>query len=375
MKIGILTLPLHTNYGGILQAYALKSRLENMGHEVWLINTNFNKKSTWKSLKEKVKNLIKPNPKSIEKEKINKLKNQSYLTFTKPFIVQNFKNITKTFSNPKTISKEIIIYNFDAYIVGSDQIWNPKYFKHIEIAFFSFIETSYPLRISYAPSFGGDIWKFSPEKEKICTDLIKKFNAISVREESAIQLCEKNLGVKPKWVLDPTMLLNIEDYKIFLKNDSTQLRGGLFNYILDKTDEKSKIVDIVATAFDIKPYELETIEKNRQIPLEWGTKATVEKWIENFYISDHIVTDSFHGTVFSILFNKPFFAIINKNRGAARFESLLNAFNLNDRLLGSLEDLTESKLKKKIDWPSVNQILDQKRKESYSFLNDNLLKK
>lgn len=375
MKIGILTLPLHTNYGGILQAYALKTSIEKLGHEVLIIDTDFKKKSILKTLKEKIKNLIKKDKKVIEKEKINKLKNHSYLTYTKPFIDQKIKHITKTFSNPRRMGKEIIKYNFEAFVVGSDQIWNPKYFSNIEIAFFSFIISGNPLRISYAPSFGGDSWKFSPEKEKICQDLIIKFDAISVREKSSVQICETHLGVKAKWVLDPTMLLNSDEYINLLPKNPNPSKGNLFTYILDKTEEKAKMVGLLASAFKLQPYELETIESEKPIPLEWGTKASVETWVENFYRSEFILTDSFHGTVFSILFNKPFFAIINRNRGAARFESLLGAFNLTDRLLESFEDLTDKKIEKKIDWISINQILDQKRKESFSFLAESLNKK
>lgn len=376
MKIGILTLPLHTNYGGILQAYALKTFLEKMGHEVHLIDTNFKKKSPWRIIKDTIKNLIKKNPKAIENDKINKLKHQSYLTFTKPFIDQNIKNITKTFTNPKTMGKEIKKYNFDAYIVGSDQIWNPKYFKHIEIAFFSFISTGNPLRISYAPSFGSDVWKFSPEKEKICRELIRKFDAISVRENSAIKLCENHLGVEAHWVLDPTMLLLPTEYAQLLTGKKTLAKkGNLFTYILDKAEDKTKIINAVSETFKLQAYQLDSVESKVPIPLEWSTKATVEEWIENFHKAEFIVTDSFHGTVFSILFNKPFFAVINFKRGATRFESLLKAFDLSDRMLSSYKELTESKLKNTIDWTSVNQILDQKRKESYSFLFESLNKR
>lgn len=374
MKIGILTLPLHTNYGGILQAYALKTSLEKLGHEVLLIDTDFKKKSKLRVLKEKIKNVIKKNPVITENIKINKIKYKTFLTYIKPFIIKNIKNITSTFTNPKTIEKEIKIYNFDAYIVGSDQIWNPKYFNHIDIAFFSFIQSGNPLRISYAPSFGGDTWGFSQEKEKICKDLIKKFNAVSVREDSGVELCQKYLDTNATWVLDPTLLLYPEDYLKIVPKSQIKKIQTLFIYILDKTVDKNNIVTAVSNYFNLTPHELDFEEYEQPIPIECCTKATVEDWIRNFYEAEFIVTDSFHGTVFSILFNKPFYSIINIKRGATRFQSLLKSFNLEDRMLSSFEDLNNSNLNREIDWESVNKILEDKRKISNSFLSKALIK-
>lgn len=374
MKIGILTLPLHTNYGGILQAYALFKVLEKMGHDVYLIDTRFKKDSTWKTLKKQIKSFFKNNPQSKKTAYLNKIKNQSYLTYTKPFIDKYLPKTTETFDNPKTMGKKIGKYNFEALIVGSDQIWNPKYYKNIEIAFFSFLDDSNLIRISYAPSFGGDVWKYSAEKEKICKDLIQKFNSVSVREDSGVLLCEKHLGIKPTWVLDPTMLLSENDYIELISNSGLTKNGNLFTYILDKTDDKNNIINSVANRFKLIPQELDFMEWEESIPLEWSTKATVEDWISKFYEAEFIVTDSFHGTVFSILFNKPFFSIINVDRGATRFQSLLKSFNLEDRMLSSYEDLTESVLEKEINWKAVHQNLAERRRISFSFLSEGLKK-
>lgn len=372
MKIGILTLPLHTNYGGILQAYALFHVLEKMGHDVYLIDTRFKKDSKWKSLKKYIKNLVRNDTKSKTTAYLNKIKHQSYLTYTKPFIDKYLVKVTEPFDNPKTMGKKIGKYNFEAYVVGSDQIWNPKYFKNIEIAFFSFLNDKKVIRISYAPSFGGDLWKYSAEKERICKDLVQKFKSVSVREDSGVLLCEKHLGIKASWVLDPTMLLSESDYTQIISTSGIKKNRGLFTYILDKNKDKTSIINSVANRFKLKPHELDFMEWDEPIPLEWSTKATVEDWIRNFYEAEFIVTDSFHGTVFSILFNKPFFSIINEDRGATRFQSLLKSFSLEDRMLSSFEDLKESILEKEINWKAVNQILDERRSLSSSFLSEGL---
>jgi hypothetical protein len=375
MKIGILTLPLHTNYGGILQAYALKTALEKMGHEVYLIDTGFNKNSSWKAFKKFLKGILKKNTKLKAERKFNKIKTKSYFLFTKPFIDKHFPNVTKKFSDPISMGEKILEYNFEAYIVGSDQIWNSKYFKNIEISFFSFVKGDDKLKIAYAPSFGSEIWNYKPNKEKICKELIKKFDAVSVREISAVELCKKFFDIEAQWVLDPTMLLNPEEYVSILPDSMAKPKGNMFTYILDRNEDKDLIIEKISNTLSLNPYELETIDSKEPIPLEWGTKATVEEWIRNFHQAGFIVTDSYHGTVFSILFNKPFFSVINFKRGATRFKSLLNALDLSERLLNSFDDLTDSKMKKNIDWELVNKKLELERKNSQTFLYESLNEK
>lgn len=373
MRIGVLTLPLHNNYGGILQAYAIVKVLEKMGHEVYLIDTRFkNKPSFLKSIKIALKKFLKPNLQKKRSDFSNKVKDKTFKLYIKPFIETQFKNITKAFKNPETIENEIKKYNLNAVVVGSDQIWNPKYYKNIEIAYLSFLNDKNIRKISYAPSFGTDSWTYSPDKEKLCKELIQTFDAVSVREDSGIELCEKYLNTKAKWVLDPTMLLAKKDYLQLIPNSSTSKTKKLFTYVLDKNDDKNKIIQHVKKINNLQEVELETIEGYGDIPLEWGTKSTVENWIKNFHEADFVVTDSFHGTVFSILFNKPFFSVINFKRGATRFHSLLNHLGLENRLLGCFSDLTHEKIEKEINWTEVNRKLEEFKKESLHFLSNSL---
>lgn len=373
MRIGILTLPLHNNYGGILQAYALVRALENMGHEVYLIDTRFKKKTTFlKSLKATIKQLVKPNPNKKKVDFSQEIRDKTFKLYIKQFIDNQFKHITEPFVNPSTMGKEIKKYKLNAVIVGSDQIWNPKYYKHIEIAYCSFLDDKNVLKISYAPSFGVDTWKYSPEQEKVCKDLIQKFDAVSVRENTGAELCEKHFDIKATWVLDPTMLLATKEYMQLIPKSSNLQTGKLFTYVLDKNEDKNMIISHVMKIKNLQEVELETIEGYGDIPLEWGTKSTVENWIRNFNEADFVVTDSFHGTVFSILFNKPFFSVINFKRGATRFHSLLNHLGLEDRLLGSFSDLSNEKIEKDINWSEVNHKLEIFKEESLDFLSNSL---
>lgn len=373
MKIGILTLPLHTNYGGILQAYALKKVLESKGHEVWLIDTKFNKVPPKKVFTRFLKTFLHRIQGKTSILFPLRLRNKAYRTYTKPFIDKHIVKITKKFDDPNKIGLEIKTYNFDAYVVGSDQIWNPKYFPNIEIAFFSFLNGKDEIKISYAPSFGADTWNYKPEKSILCKELIDKFHAISVREDLGQDFCLEFFGKKAELVLDPTLLLTRDHYiSLIEQRKSTYKKGGLFTYVLDLNEEKRKIINDVSSFHNLTPYQLEIIEGHENTPLEWRTKAEVEDWIINFHNADFIVTDSFHGTVFSILFNKPFFSLINYDRGGVRFKSILKQFDLLGRMIGAYTELNESVLSNQINWEKVNNTLEEKRNKSSIFLENAL---
>jgi hypothetical protein len=372
MKIAILTLPLHTNYGGILQAYALKTTLEKFGHEVYLLDTNLNTPPVMRAIKKFFLGLFDIPKGSTAERAMNKIKHNTYIQYTKPFIDKHFPNRTEKFPNPSALEAGISKYQFDAFVVGSDQIWNPQYFPQIEVAFFSFLGNKPTLRISYAPSFGNNAWSYKPEKASLVQQLIKKFNSVSVREESGVALCSEHLGVEAKWVLDPTMLLLPNDYVNILPATTRKEKGEMFTYILDRNETKRKFIQTVVDKVNLKPYELDFKESSVPIPLEWGTKAKVEDWIYNFHTASFVITDSFHGTVFSILFNKPFLSIANKRRGVARFESLLGMFGLSNRLVDVEKEISKEVLNSKIDWVSVNSILNEKREKSLSYLKESL---
>lgn len=373
MRIAVLTLSLHTNYGGIVQAYALVTVLQKMGHEAWLIDSHFHKASylrqKWRRIKE-LKDRI--TGKQTIAYPPKRLKSAAFQQYMKPFIDKNLPRITKTFVSLDTAGEKIQAYGFDAYVVGSDQIWNPRFFPKIEAAFFSFLGEKNKIRLSYAPSFGTDTWSYTDEQTLRCKALIRLFDGVSVREDQGISFCKEHFDVEACWVLDPAMLLSAKDYEALLPGEVSEEKGDLFTYILDHNEDKQLLVDAVAKSYGYIPFNLDTIEGYENCPLEWRTKETVEQWIRNFKDAKFIITDSFHGCVFSIIFNKPFYVLINYDRGAVRFKSLLNLFNLQDRVLSSKSELSEKAIKNEINWTSVNAILNQKRVESFSYLERSL---
>lgn len=366
MKIGILTLPLHTNYGGILQAYALQTVLERMGHEACLIEEKRKplRLPLWKMPlvygKRIAKNIMgHPFPVFYE-QKINNERNIIQQQ-TDKFINKYIKRkIFEDFSDIKET-------DFDAIVVGSDQVWRPKYFHKIEHAFLDFTDGWNIKRIAYATSFGTDVWEYTMEQTECCKKLIKCFDAVSVREKSGVALCLEYLGVKAEHVLDPTMLLSKQDYiRLFEDAKTSKSKGTLLNYILDDTPEKTALIEMIAKEKKLQPFRVNAVS-NINLPVEKRIAPSVEQWLRSFYDAEFVVTDSFHACVFSILYNKPFIVVGNKERGLSRFNSLLNMFGL-EKLLYTKNFLNLNY--SNIDYSNIYDELNKLREQSLSFLSN-----
>ena len=373
MRIGIISLQLRYNFGGILQAYALQKTLKELGHKVVHIDEHrFVTLGTWYRkypiyLKRAIRKYLFGENLIVKADVAINNTIKTIATHTEPFIDKYIKRIfTKDFSN---IKKE----NFDAFVVGSDQVWRAEYFfSKIENAYLDFAKEWDVRRIAYAASFGTDEWEYNKEQTANCSALLKKFNAVSVRESSATVLCKKKLGADALHVLDPTMLLEKEDYiKLLKETDTVQSNGNLFCYILDESTEKNTIISRISKEKGLTPFYVNSKYNNAEAPLEERIQQPVEKWLRAFYDAEFVITDSFHACVFSIIFNKPFIVYGNKERGYARFESLLTLFALEDRLVSSPDEVNKM-LQTPIDWERVNYIHKQMKEKSLSFLVNNL---
>jgi len=384
MRIAILTLPLHTNYGGIIQNYALQKVLERLGYEATTINFIHSrsvlplKKAPIVYGKRVIKKILGRKDgiilleKKIDHDKIIVERN------VRCFINNHIK-LTHAVSNKEDI-KNLNQHNFDAFIVGSDQIWRPPYaFISIETSFLDFVTDATIKKIAYAISFGTDNIEFSKEQIDSCGKLIESFDAISVREVSAIDIINNKLKWKCKYrpvlTLDPTMLLTSNDY-LSLVNDDTRRKmssvSGLFYYILDGSDYKDKIRQDITSMLNLKSYTVSPKSKDFWDSVEDKVVPPIEDWLYAFSKADFVFTDSFHGCVFSIIFRKPFLVYGNKLRGMARFDTLLNIFHLQDRLIDENSNL-EILLNTPIDWGQIESIINNRKKESINFLFNSLV--
>ena len=355
MNIGILTQPIIANYGCIIQNYALQTILKRNGYDVWTIDYYRFSWLDWliKTVKVLVHKLLGHKVAFVSTPYTNHKIEQPFRSFINTYI-----NLTEP--KKKHIKYSILNkYDFDAIIVGSDQVWRPKYNKRLELMFLSFLKDKKLGRIAYAASFGTDKWEFTAKQTQICAKLAKKFNTISVREKSAISLCANYFNVHAEFVLDPTLLLQKKDYDELCK-DIDRKSGFVFAYILDLSIDKEKYIKDFASKKGL-PYTI--IGSVNSI----SNKVRMEEWLSCFRDASFVITDSFHGTVFSIIYGRDFYVFTNQLRGNSRFKSLLSLFDLEDRIVDPSFVIST-----KIDWDKVNEKLSLERSRSIEWLMESL---
>ncbi len=382
MKICILTQPLNFNYGGILQAYALQKVIREAGH--YVVTDRFGAHQTLSVLERIARFSLHfykrylcgyklYNPYRFLFCSVNMGGEYAKITIhTERFITKYIRciDLFEGKSQPSTS----VASEYDAFVVGSDQVWRWAY-NFIPPYFLSFVQGNATKRISYAASFGLDnIEEFDKSTLLKCREWIALFDAVSVREESGVEICRRDLGVDAEWVLDPAMLLDAEDYLELIKpRHRDQRKKGLMNYILNESRQRDEIIDCVASTLSLTPLNIvpKGVFNRRSKDLNNSVLPSVEEWLLGIRNSEFVVTDSFHGVLFSIIFNTPFIAIENRDRGSARFYSLLKIFGLESRLISSSTQI-DDKLFAPIDWQIINAKASEWRKKSLLFLNSSL---
>lgn len=353
MKIGILTLPLQDNFGGILQASALYRVLQDMGHMPVLLGKKFWRPMSHQLLGSILRNLpghdlggVRSNAKARERHA--------------PFINQTIPNQTGPIYSRDALAKEVKRLGLGAVIVGSDQVWRPDYIEDIDTGSF-FLDFQGDFRkIAYAASFGKSEWT-APHRLADVRRMLADFDAVSLRESSGATLCQTVLErANCVQALDPTLLVDRAFYTEIMAPQTTSA-PYLLNYALDGLPLTQPLLDRVS-AGPAKGCAVKTLT------LDDGND--VPHWVRAFHDASYVVTDSFHGTVFAILFQKPFICIANQERGVDRFTSLLSLFGLENRLVRSPSDL--SAVEAEIDFAAVAPRLAEQRAISASFLDDAL---
>lgn len=370
----IITQQLGANYGGIMQAYALQTVLKNMGFNA-VTNNNPNLKTGKNYL---LAYLSRFAPWNILKSKKIFVTPKLYRIITKntlPFIEKNINTID-LFANSKKYQRNIV-RSFNYFVVGSDQVWRNRY-ANIKQNMFDFVDNDSAVRISYAASFGHDnINEYSDSLKKESKLLLDRFNAVSVREKTGVDICEKEWNINAKHVLDPTMLLDKKAYFSNLSGLKNKKNDSIFEYVLDSTDQTTDMIKKIAKIRSLKINKiLPDTPKSRRDFIDNPDKyamAPVENWLNSINNAEFVITDSFHGCVFSIIFNTPFVVLINESRGLARLKSLLETVGLEDRILSNanLEKLEEI-ADRPINWNDVNKIISKERSRSMKFLEESL---
>ncbi len=372
MKIAILTVPFNNNYGGFLQAFALKTVLQSMGHDVIFLMRERNRMSRYQRVRGFVGWLLGRRSQCYYSNQYHIYKISKN---TRRFVNRYIAPLSKSCYTTESFTRMLRSCDADVFIAGSDQCWRYKFTpSYVDDYFYKGLLGTNKRRISYAASLGTEELEYDDEMRKSCMRCLKEFSAISVREDSALPLLEKYFGVPvgfAKETLDPTLLLTVDKYKELMKGFPPGGSNYLFSYILDETEDKSKLIEKI-----LNKYNLEWIDQKAQTGdiHQLHVIEPVELWLSRIYHSSFVVTDSFHGMVFSIIFNRPFIIYGNKLRGKARIDSILRKFDLQDCYLENSEQLSFIRGIDEFDWNSINKALIRRKEESFKFLKDSLTK-
>lgn len=304
--IGVLGWWYGENYGSMLTYYALNRTLEKMGYSVLMIHENLGYNG-WR---------------------VHWDTNIAPMEFARRVGYHYTEQIH--FEEAGSLNEKC-----QSFMVGSDQLWNPLIGRVNDDLFLDFVEDNKP-RYAYGTSFGNrDIEKFSPEFIEKHTKDLQKFEAISVREEYAVDIAKNIFKVDAIQVVDPVFLLSQSDYGELAKTATYKAEGRyLAAFILDPNEEKRRVIDEVAEKLELDKIVIlaNPEDRNGALAIFNDSKYEIveenkpENWLYTYQHASYVVTDSFHGSCFAYMFQKPFSSFYNQKRGADRFISLMNLF-------------------------------------------------
>ncbi len=370
--IGIITYHHYCNYGTMLQALALQEKVEQLGYQAELIDfKQDNSLSRYEMLKLRIKRMpvyIKERKKyralADSREKI-KEKNELFEQFYKTYLHVGKKKYTTTqqlMENPPV---------YDGYVVGSDQTWNPFVANSPEAFFLPFVENK-SKKGSYGPSLA--VKSLSDEKEKEYRKKLSNFSFLSCREQDGAQLLSRITQKEVKCVLDPTLLLSAKEWGKYCEFEIPK-EPYILVYFLGEKSEHRRAVEKIQKLTNWKIISLPAAYlemENNDYKKVWGGPKEFLSLIRGAAL---ICTDSFHGTMFSINFQRNFFSFCKSSDSEessenSRLYSALNIFGLSNRIIHNMDNLTAEDIS--IDYKNVIPILEEQRRDSIEYLENML---
>lgn len=323
------------NYGAVLTAYALQQILKLLGYDSILAN-----------------DIINPSRYIVKKHSFNKIFAQKYLSYIK--IPQQINAYLKEFKNGKI------------FITGSDQVFRTgpmENFARIQEYILDFAPQN-AKKISFSASFGVNKEKFLNETSSNIIEYMKKslksFDFISVRENAGVEICKDVLDVDAKWVIDPVFVIEKSKYDNLINNSTEDYTDKIVSYVLDTNIYYEKAYSYFEKKYNTKV--VKTVHSN----------ISVENWLASIKNCKFLITDSFHGMCFAIIFNKPFICLANKNRGSARFESILDMLEIEYQCIQDINEIYKKDCIFKLDYAKVNQKILAEAQKAMLFLKNAL---
>ncbi len=349
MKIGIITFHWATNYGAVLQAFALQEYLKEKGHVVEIID-------------------YKPS-RVVYLRFIGNIRRLSFVEIVREFKINRFRKQYLNLSAERFKNSAALIKagnDYDVFICGSDQIWNESFTLCAEGGptlsyFIDFVKDDKP-RIAYAASFGTD--KLSPKVVELITPELRKFKSISVRENTGVEILRK-INIESTLVLDPTLLLDSEVFKVLIAGVKTEKEYKLFSHIININQ---------LTAENIRSFICENYfkqEKNNQYA---GEPIEVLEWLLCIREAQLVITNSYHGVIFSIIYHTPFIVVpVEGSNMNNRIATLLCGLGLENRIVDCVDKMKINLLREEqIKWSNVEAKLKVLRENSEKFLKNSM---
>lgn len=349
--IGLVGYWYATNYGSVITYYALSLALNKMGHTTVMIDRP-------------------------EKERDPE---------GEDVISRNFlKRHCNISESVKWDDLNLLNDLCDTFVVGSDQVWTSSAIRYFKYMFFLSFVSDEKKKIAYAPSFGSlNFLNLDSRQETQVSDYLKRFDKISIREDSGAKMVRERFGINADRTLDPVFLITQEDYNA-ISEESDIITDGryILAYILDPTPDKEGFIKKVAdkTGMSVKLVldgRKGTFSKNKEKLTIYGDESiipdvNVEDWVKLFKNSEYVLTDSHHGLAMAVIYNKSFICYANRSRGYERFTSLLGLIGLTDRMVDNSEQVTDELMSAAVEYDDVNKKLAREKEISTEWLRDGI---
>lgn len=358
-----------SNHGAALQAYALQTYLRKMGHDPFFINYQYGNQLT-----KGVRGLIGRTPGNTLEKLDKRARLRPFFLFQGKWLNVGrdyYNDIDELCGNPPEA---------DVYLCGSDQVWNPQFLTNTsdEHAFWLDFGGRSVRRIAYAPSFG--VTELSEIVGSRYACLVKSFDAVSIREKSGLEILEKIGRNDAVVVPDPTLLLQPDEYtKIELNKGFSLSKPYIFSYQLktrrSSVSIASEINNVARNVLGFDLYHSYTVSFFYNVLFR--RYLNPGEWLHKLRNSSFVVTNSFHGTVFSLLFHRPFVTILRQGASSGmngRIESLLDCVGLQHRTVADFDvKRVQSLCREEINWQAIDEKVASFRLVGHQFLERSLV--
>lgn len=362
MKVGILTFPNSVSYGACLQMIALQNTVRRMGHEVEILNY-YNPYMKAEKHTDKGRN---PFKRAVQRRVRLLLHRRLYRNF------HRFEQQHVTYYPIRALTDKMrlpeIAQRYDAVICGSDQVWSP-YITDTDISYFLDFCGDTTKRVAYAPSFG--VVKFPDGFEEQIAPELQKFHALSAREWPGKELVERLTGRDTALVVDPTWLVDAADWAVMEQPHPAATGDYVLYFVVNQSKELLQQCKAFAKQHGLKvvmvggnPF---AAAKNKDPNLAYALDVGPEQWLYLVHHAQYVFTNSFHGTAFSVLFERNLYVQVPSHNGS-RLRQVLENFGMEDREVHEGEAVTESV----VDYEQARRVMAQLKEQSLTYLNNAL---